>query len=223
MAFGNGPRIVNNGLVLCLDASDRNSYPGSGTTWFDVSGNGNHATLNNGVGFSTDNGGIMTFDGANDYAMITTATSYSEYTIMFFCKWVASSGYSERLFGSDAFGTYTIFNPYNVGFHYNPLGGVPSSVTLASGVNIGFGTWCHVAVTVSTASPNVVIYVNGIARNSWSTIPSQNLYPNLFIGAQNTSLYSNCQFGNFIIYNKSLIATEVLQNYTVTKSRFNLN
>ena len=71
MAFNNGPRIVTNGLVLCLDASDRNSYPGSGTTWYDVSNNGNHATLTNGPTFSTSNGGIFTFDGSNDYADVS--------------------------------------------------------------------------------------------------------------------------------------------------------
>ena len=45
MAISHSPRIVRDGLVLALDAADRNSYPGSGTTWNDLSGNGNHFTL----------------------------------------------------------------------------------------------------------------------------------------------------------------------------------
>lgn len=71
MAYSDGPRIVTNGLVLSLDASDRNSYPGSGTNWVDLVTN-SAANLTNGPTFSSDNGGIITFDGTNDYAEIPT-------------------------------------------------------------------------------------------------------------------------------------------------------
>ena len=47
MSFDNGPRIVTNGLVLALDAADRNSYVSGSTTWFDLSGNSNNGTLTN--------------------------------------------------------------------------------------------------------------------------------------------------------------------------------
>lgn len=67
MAFANGPVIVKNGLIFNLDAADRNSYPGSGTTWSDISGNGNNGTLTNGPTFSSDNGGVIVLDGSNDY------------------------------------------------------------------------------------------------------------------------------------------------------------
>jgi hypothetical protein len=71
MAFGNGPRIVTSGLVLSLDAADRNSYPGSGTSWSDLAGS-NNSTLTNGPTFSNTNQGVITFDGTNDYAEIAT-------------------------------------------------------------------------------------------------------------------------------------------------------
>ena len=48
-----GGRIVTDGLVLMLDAGNDKSYPGTGTTWYDLSGNGNSGTLVNGVGYST--------------------------------------------------------------------------------------------------------------------------------------------------------------------------
>jgi hypothetical protein len=72
MAFGNGPRIVTSGLVLALDAADRNSYPGSGTTWFDVSGNNNHITLTNGPTFSNNS---IVFDGVDDFGTIDSNAS----------------------------------------------------------------------------------------------------------------------------------------------------
>ena len=72
MAFGNGPRIVTNGLVLALDAADKNSYPGSGNTWFDVSGNNNHITLTNGPTFSNNS---IVFDGVDDFGTIDSNAS----------------------------------------------------------------------------------------------------------------------------------------------------
>lgn len=222
-----GLPAATGGTITYLNGYTIHIFTSSGTftpyKWNDLTGNNRNATLVNGVGFIPyQNGGIMKFDGVDDYAVITSTTNPLEYTIHFFCQWISSVGFTERLFGSDAFGTYTIFNPYDVGFHYNPLGGSPPSVTLASGVNVGFGNWCQVAVTVSTSSSNVVIYVNGIARNSWSTLPADNLYPNLYLGAQNTSLYANCYFGGFQLYNRALSAAEIAQNYNAQKARFGL-
>jgi hypothetical protein len=222
-----GPQAATGGTVVSANGYTTHTFTTSGTftpaLWNDLSGNNINGTLTNGVVWSPSvNGGVMNFDGVDDYTLITPPTTYSEYTIQFFCKWISSVGVSERLFGCDAFGTYTIFNPYDVGFHYNPLGGSPPSVTLASGVNVGFGNWCNVAVTVSTASSNVVIYVNGIARNSWNVLPSANLSANIFVGRQNILYGANCQFGNFQLYNRALSATEVLQNYNAQKTRFGL-
>lgn len=64
MAVNYQNRIVRDGLVLCLDAADRKSYPGTGTTWFDRSGNGNNGVLTNGASYNIDS---IVFDGVNDY------------------------------------------------------------------------------------------------------------------------------------------------------------
>jgi len=62
--YANG-KIVTDGLVLSLDTSDLNSYPGSGTTWNDLAGS-NNGTLDNGTAYSSGNGGTFIFDGADD-------------------------------------------------------------------------------------------------------------------------------------------------------------
>ena len=67
MVYHTGPKIVTDGLVLCLDAADRNSYPGSGASWLDLSGNGYNGTLTNGPTFSSDNAGVFSFDGTDDH------------------------------------------------------------------------------------------------------------------------------------------------------------
>ena len=64
--------IVTDGLVLRLDAGNRNSYPGSGTTWTDLSGNGNNGTLSaTSIGYNSANGGSLVFDGTDDYVNLS--------------------------------------------------------------------------------------------------------------------------------------------------------
>ena len=223
MGIGYNPRIVTDGLVYGLDAGNTKSYPGSGTTWTNLVGT-NTTTLTNGPTYSSTNGGSIVFDGSNDYAVGVSPGSYSEYTFMFFCKWITDTANGSRLFGLDNFGTYTVFTPSNVGFHYNPAGGSPPSVTLSSSVNIGLGSWCQVAVTVSAASTLVAIYVNGISRNTSSTLPSQNFAGNFYLGAQNTgaTVVANCNIGNFQLYNRALTAAEVALNFNAYRGRYGI-
>ena len=61
-----GPRL-DNFLILNLDAGNPSSYPGSGTTWFDLTSNNNNGILINGPTFDSGNGGSITFDGIDDY------------------------------------------------------------------------------------------------------------------------------------------------------------
>ena len=75
-AAASGPNIVEDGLVLALDAGNTKSYPGSGTTWTDLSGKGNNGTLTNGPTFDSGNGGAIFFDGGNDY--VTTGNTLTE-------------------------------------------------------------------------------------------------------------------------------------------------
>ena len=67
MAFSYSPKIVTDGLVLYLDAENTRSYPGTGTTWSDLSRDGNNGTLTNGPTVDSGNGGSIVFDGSNDY------------------------------------------------------------------------------------------------------------------------------------------------------------
>ena len=66
MAVGYNPKIVTDNLILALDAANIKSYPGSGTTWTDLSGKGNNGTLVNGPTFNSGNSGSIEFDGTND-------------------------------------------------------------------------------------------------------------------------------------------------------------
>ena len=219
---GSGITIWWDGLQVerASAATNFNPYYFGNTVWKDVSGNNRTATLTNGPLFNSSNGGNIIFDGVDDYVITPSGGSYSEYTFMFFCKWISDTANGSRIFGCDGFGTYTIFTPSNVGFHYNQAAG--SSTTISSGVNVGLGTWCHVAVTVSTLSSIAYIYINGSLTNGSSSIPYVNLSGNFYIGAQYTNLLANCNIALFQLYNRVLSATEISQNFQTDKTRFGL-
>jgi hypothetical protein len=82
--------IPTSGLTLYLDAGATDSYPESGTTWYDLSGNANHGTLTNGATYNSANGGSIQFDGVNDYISFASVnnmpTGNTNYTIICFMK-----------------------------------------------------------------------------------------------------------------------------------------
>lgn len=65
--------IVTSGLSLLWDASNPTSYPGTGTTWYDISGNNKNGTLTNGAVYNSNNGQRIVFDGANDAVTLGSA------------------------------------------------------------------------------------------------------------------------------------------------------
>ncbi len=75
MAGSSGPDLITNGLVLALDAADKNSYLGSGTSWYDLSGNGNTGALTNSPTFNSSNGGSIAFDGTNQCVVVNSNAS----------------------------------------------------------------------------------------------------------------------------------------------------
>ena len=90
MAFNYSPKIVTDGLVFAVDASNKKSYPGSGTTWSDLVGS-NNATLDNGPTYSSSNGGGIVFDGSDDHVdFAENSMSYpntnSDFTLSMFLK-----------------------------------------------------------------------------------------------------------------------------------------
>ena len=222
-AGGTGINIWWDGVQVerASAATTFNPYYFGNTVWKDVSGNNRIGTLTNGPLFNSSNSGNIIFDGSNDYSIIPSGGSYSEYTFMFFCKWITDTANGSRLFGCDGFGTYTIFTPSNVAFHYNQVAG--STTVLSSGVNVGLGTWCHVAVTVSMSSPLTSIYINGALKNTTTVGPYVNLSGNIFLGSQYSSaLFANCNIASFQLYNRVLSAVEITRNYNASKARFGL-
>ena len=92
MTIGYGPTVVTDGLVLALDAADRNSYPGSGTTWTDLSGNGNNGTLDNSVTYTSNNGGGLSFDGTDEIVLLPKIITTNDFTVCQFISYISDTG-----------------------------------------------------------------------------------------------------------------------------------
>jgi hypothetical protein len=242
MAFGNGPRIVTNGLVLSLDAADRNSYVSGSTTWRDLSSSSNNGTLTNGPTFNSSNGGSIVFDGTDDYVnfgdVTTTEFGTGDFTLS---SWIfipsdviENTGFFKGLIAkkgaSAANAGYAMY--YNTGYRqflWSTGDGSSAQERLSSNTWASLkGVWSNVVmIRQSGATNNGHFYINGVYESisSTATVVNVNNDFNLTVGASSTlfsSYYFQGRISTGLIYNRALSATEVLQNYNAQKSRFNL-
>lgn len=228
MAGSAGPDLVQNGLVLALDAADKNSYIGSGTSWKDLSGNNYTSTLTNGPTFSNSNGGSILFDGTNDYVVSSNFTpNFSTKTLS---GWVKLSSVSQQ-----GGGVVTLQSTDGVSFDaivYNEtaqgwgFGSNGFSRTGWSGVSeTSTSVWVNIVATYENS--NYRMYRNGTLILTLTSFGALNFNFNSNVQLAYRHLGGGSAFltgniANAFVYNRALSATEVLQNYNVTKTRFGL-
>jgi hypothetical protein len=217
-----GPSIVKDGLVLYLDAGSPNSYyDKSSTTWKDISGGSNNGTLTNGPTYNTDSGGSIVFDGTNDYVDIT-ALSLSTWTVSCFFK---SANVSGNFKGIIEF-ALTIDGRSGIGINANgkPLISYPpSKYVVSADATVDTSTWYHLTGTYDGTTAK--LYLNGVIQNMGGVNSSINAVTlnKIFIGNFAVgSYYLNGNVSIVNIYNRTLSATEILQNFNATKTRFGL-
>jgi hypothetical protein len=227
MAISRGPKIVTNGLVLALDAADKNSYPGTGTTWTDVSGNANTGTLTNGPTFSNGNGGSIVFDGTNDYvtrSSVATNLSTGVSMEMVF-KSTDMNSRAQGFMQYNILGTNHYINFYTSGvgtLRWETWVPVPTGGAFYSSTTLSNNTWYH-AIGTYNSNGSSVLYINGsnVGTGTYSAASYSATYTTTFtIGEYAGYLSGNVALAR--IYNRALSATEVLQNYNATKPRFGL-
>jgi len=236
MASLGGPNIITNGLVLALDAANTKSYPGSGTTWGDLSGNNNSGSLINGPTFSSSNSGILTFNGTNQYISTPIQNLSRPCTFSTWVNFNNLTGY-QTLVGQD---TSTAIARGR--FYFQKAGGTTeglilnvvnfsmvlsnNTVVVVNALNpVVTNQWYNYSVVLTTTS--LSLYENGILQN---TVSDSNTFltPNTTI-TLNAGYYAdvivdfvNGKSSSFLIYNRALLTTEISQNYNATKARFGL-
>ena len=225
MAISRGPKLVTNGLVFCVDAADKNSYIGSGTTWTDVSGNAYNGTLTNGPTFNGSNGGGIVFDGVDDYAdfgnVLASLTNLSlECFVKFGTQSTSFNGIiSKTLNNTNGWEIRTAgytSTTTTAQFRYVGDNAAPDFGALTNGV------WYHLVATGALSSQ--LVYINGSIYNSgtYAGTPSANSNSLVIGRLAYAGLYANMSLGCVRIYNRVLTASEILQNYSVLKTRFGL-
>ena len=217
MSIQGGPKIVTNDLILCLDAGNQKSYPGTGTVWNDISTNGNSGTLTNGPTFSNTNGGTIVFDYIND--AITGFGNLGTPSTFTLNSWVKSSNISQsqNIFNANPpFFLRITSSTMRCCVYTGSWIFVNGSITLSSNV------WYNLVLTYDQST--VKGYVNGILDvNSVKTgAPIWGTFNSLgyTTGGEDAPSVTNIAVAQ--IYNRALNGSEVLQNYNATKSRFGL-
>jgi len=234
MSLSHSPRIVTDGLVLALDAANPKSYPGSGTTWTDLSGNGNTGTLENDVGYTADNGGALTFDGENDRVGFQYNSSYNiggrNLTLS---SWVMATS----LVNSNAGGGIIVRDSgVNDGL-YEMLLYQQSSKNWIFFRMLGVGSYSPkiIPIELNTFYNITCVYDNGIMRNYVNGVQegsgstknidiTTNGTRTLRIGnrfADEAGIFSG-RIPQVSIYNRALTAEEVQQNFNALRGRFSI-
>ena len=232
-AFG---KIVTNGLVLALDAADKNSYPGFGTVWNDLSGNGNTGTLQTGTSYNSSNGGNIVFNGSSGYVSTTTNLGANPYPSLTYSVWFKTTVGGQKIIGIETNQTGTTSFNYDrqiyIGSDNKLYYGVFDSAArlITSTITVVDNTWRNVT-TVTTGANSISMYINGIL-NVTGTGNGYSSYTTSYIrlGSYGLSGWTNGVTGYFTgniatvqVYNRALSATEIQQNYNALKSRFGLS
>ena len=220
MGFYRGPNITKDGLVLALDPASPKSYPGTGNTWFDLSGNSNDTTLYNSPTYTNNNVHTFNFDEVDNYAKVnnTSILSTTSYTKMIAFR--PESSTSNMVSGGNnsqhAFWMSSTSTDIHAGHNgvWDIVGYSPGSM---------LNQWWVGAVTFSTTT-GWVLYLNGEqVDTSTATTTYTGTANEVRIGAYNDAenLFDG-DISNVYVYNKVLSASEILQNYNAIKSRFGL-
>lgn len=225
MGVGYNPKIVTNGLVLCLDAANRRSYPGSGTTWTDLSGNGNNGTLTNGPTFSSGNGGSIVFDGTNDYVNVPISSSLQISQNITVSMWIYNKQWKACDYieggwtgiiqnGGIVIEARTGDGKIYWGEQYaDPQ--LPSNIIYSELINV----WYNIVGTYDGTA--LKLFYNAILDNSANYSFTFNNTA-LTIGYGVVDGYFNGNIGPTHIYNRALSAAEIRQNFNATRGRYGI-
>lgn len=232
MSISGGPDIIENGLVMYLDAADNSSYVSGSSTWYDISGNSNNGTLTNGPTFNSNNKGAIAFDAIDDYidSPNFSSTILGSFSIFAWIKWNnVSSPSGQKIFHAQNGTPEVNLDNYSGGsgnpkIHFYTSATSSGNNVLTSGEDAQNGIWYYIVGVYDNSIKYKYLYVNGILKNSGSTSVQIN-WPNSStrIGYRlNNSEAFNGSISQAGIYNRALSSNEILQNYNSIKGRYNL-
>lgn len=222
MGTSYNPQIVKDNLILYLDAGNKKSYPGSGSTWIDLTKSKFNGVISSAT-YSSSVGGNFSFVAANSAYVTTNFSATCSSATM--CVWLyrnsSLGAYTGILFsraafahGIDTHGT----NTNNLTYCWNSD---PSTYSWDSGITIPLQKWTHITLVVSSTS--AIYYINSVLRATNSVSHSSATFSGLTVGNDpGTGRYLDGSIAMCSFYNSALSAYQILQNYNATKGRFGL-
>lgn len=237
MSLGHSPSIVTNGLILCLDAANTKSYPGTGTTWTDLSGNGYIGTLTNGPTFNSANNGFIVLDGVDDYISVNNPQLLNPGSASFSIDaWVYQKGNVAYNGVVEARGTSLHGFLYVLNYASTGQCSLFLNTTLDANQNIYTSTvstfsdllvWINICVTVNRSNQTITFYKNGIQQGSSVSITSGGTVDpssdyKYWIGGDLGGPEANMNISSIKHYNRALSASEVVQNFNALRGRYSV-
>ena len=220
MALAHSPRIVTDGLVLCLDAGNVKSYPGSGTTWNDLSGNGNNGTIDNSVTYTPNNGGGLSFDGTDEIVLLPKIITTNDFTVCQFISYTSDTGegWTFEQYNSGAGRLILNTRAINNTFRFFIGGNAFTSST-----NLVQGQKYFICCSRSGSIGN--IYING-NLDATGTLNSNSI-DNITSAIGGSRAFSSAkQFIGDIyttsVYNRALTESEIQQNFNALRGRYGI-
>jgi len=238
----NNPAVITDGLVLNLDAGNPLSYTGSGTTWTDLSASATNAALTNGPTYGNSNNGFITFDGVNDYGLVTNPATLrnQNFTVSL---WILPETQNQALTsladfehsnaGGGALNGWVIqsedattnrfyYITYYTGSSFQPVGNFGAG----KGLQVTTGVWQNLTYTKSGTT--VTGYRNGIqiyTATAASGTVSYTAGKNFAVAGTVVAAlgrYFKGNISNLQIYNRGLSSSEVVQNFNAIRVRYGL-
>ena len=213
--------VVTTGLQLYLDVGNASSYPGSGTTWTDLTVNGRNGTLTNGPTYSGTNGGSIVFDGTNDFVQCTGSLTVTAAT---FVTWIRRNGnqgqYDGILFSRGTNTTGMNFQVSNqIAYTWNDA---VNTYSWQSGLIVPDATWCMIAVSVtSTAATAYLCQASGITTATNTVSHTSSVINDIKIAWDDAAArYFTGNIAIAQLYNIALSADQVSQNFEADRGRF---
>jgi hypothetical protein len=216
---------VSSGLALYLDAGNPLSYSGSGSTWTDLSGNGNNGSLSN-VTYSSADGGRMQFNGTSSFVNCGNSSSVNitgpiTINIIFnTTNWLGNNVWRTLVSKGDS--SYRFQNPYNSTFTNFGTSGL-SQIDTAGTISILPNRW-YMATAVWDGTSKK-IYINGLLDVNVAVTGtlSGNSF-DLYIGenSQANSRYYTGSISVVQIYNRALTQQEITQNFGFFRKRYGI-
>jgi hypothetical protein len=233
MGIAYNPSIVSNGLVLCLDAGNPKSYPGSGTTWTDLSGLGNTATMYGSVPFSTDISPCFDFATATGASAPSSSLGFTfgsnmipttgNFTLSCWIKNPPSSSGQVGLFSNAGSADGYRFGVGLNGVYYL-IGPTYTESTVAFLSNLSTSLWYNVVAVFSRTTSTILVYLNGVYQGSGGMPVSQTAMQNGAPGLVRSAccgIYTG-KLAGFSAYSKALTPSEIQQNFNAMRGRFGI-